>query len=116
MILSDFVIVSLAVFGFTYLVRYFDGPFDVLLKVRELCGIVWVPMLNTNGRQINEVEEMPTKLAKFVGCYWCLTTWVSLVAFLVYVLVFGMSIAWLPFLWMAGVTVSGLIHDEVVGV
>lgn len=111
MILSDFVIVSLAIFGFTYLLRYFNGPFDALLKIRTLCGIAQVPILNTVGQQIGDAEDMPTKLAEFVGCYWCLTTWVSFVMFLVYVLVFGVDVVWLPFLWLAGVAVSGLLHD-----
>jgi len=110
-ILSDFVVVSLAVFSITYLAVYFDGPFGVLWKIRRLCGVKRVPILNTIGQEVDIVEEARSGLAKFVKCHWCFTTWISLVVFSTYIILAGVDVVWFPFLWMAGVAISGLLHD-----
>jgi len=110
-ILSDFMIVSLAVFSITYLVVYFDGPFEILWKIRHMCGVERVPVLDSVGQQVDIIEEPVSELAKFIKCHWCLTTWVSFVVSLAYVLLFGVELVLFPFLWLASISVSGLLHD-----
>jgi len=110
-ILSDFILVSLAVFGITYLVVYFDGPFEILWKIRRVCGVKRVPVLDSVGQQVDIIEEPTSELAKLIKCHWCLTVWVSFVVSLAYVLLFGAALVRFPFLWLASVSVSGLLHD-----
>ena len=67
--------IGIATFGATYLLRYLDGPFDILKKFRQLTGIKYIPVINSD----EEIEEIPdTVIAKLVGCFWCLSTWVSI--------------------------------------
>lgn len=113
MILSEFLVVSLAVFSITYLLRYFDGPFALLRRFREFVGIKYVPELDSDGNTVDTVEEILQErpIARLVGCHWCMTTWVALIMFVSYIVVRGVSILWLPVLWFGGVAVSGLLHD-----
>ena len=106
-----FVVFSLATFAITYLIRYFDGPFDMLVRFRDACGIVRVPVLDTDGCPVDIVEEFPTKLAEFVGCHWCITTWISLVTSITFVMYRDYQLALLVPFWFAFIAVSGLIHD-----
>ena len=109
------IVLHLSVFGLTYLLRYFEGPFDVLLHFRKACGIQYLPVLDEDGNLVNIIEEPITRqhgwLARLVGCHWCLTTWVSIVAVVLYVWAAATDIMFVPFLIFSCTAVSGLLHD-----
>src|SRR5690606_28071978 len=94
----DYIFLAISVFGFTYLLRYLDGPFDILRKFRELSGIRYVPeyeLLNQSVylRVRDNVEEIPDKLfAKLVGCFWCLSTWISILYCVTYAILYSKGI------------------------
>jgi hypothetical protein len=91
--MSDYVFLSIAVFGFTYLVRYTNGPFDLLKKFRELAGIRYVPVISGFADPLPDMEEIPDKFfAKLVGCFWCLTTWISIIFCITFSVINGKGI------------------------
>ena len=108
--ISRFVILSLAIFAVTYLIRYFEGPFGILLKLRKLCGLEYAPVLGSDGEQVSIIEEpidYTNSLARFMGCHWCITTWVALVIML-------LNVGFVPdlmYYWLASVAVSGVLHN-----
>ena len=101
----NFAITSLAAFAITYLIVYFDGPFDVLWRFRKLCGVHRTPVLGTDGQRVGIIEEATDKLSKMILCHWCVTTWVSLVVTTISIGRF--DVLW----WFASLAVSGLLHD-----
>jgi len=115
-VILDVLVLSLAVFAITYLLRYMEGPFDVFLRFRMACGIVYKPILDNDGLEVDIIEEVVTRqfpmIARLVYCYWCLTTWVSFIVFLVYTATSGV-IMWFPVLWLAGIAISGLLHKYI---
>jgi len=113
---SYVLIVSLAVFSITYFLRYMEGPFDIFLRFRKMCGIVYTPVLDSDGLEVDIIEEVVTRqfpmIARLVSCYWCLTAWVSFIVFLVYAVISSV-ILWFPVMWFAGITVSGLLCEYI---
>jgi hypothetical protein len=102
-------VLTLSVFGFTYLLRWLDGPFHILKRFRMLVGIRYV----LEGSE--EVEEVPedNQLAKLVACFWCLSTWVSIFFSLAYILMYrGTVVDWF-FCTFACVAVSGMLNEIV---
>lgn len=101
----NFAITSLAAFAITYLMVYFNGPFDVLWRFRKLCGVRRIPILGTDGKPVGIIEEATGKLSELVLCHWCMTTWVSLIVTTISIR--GFDVLW----WFACLAVSGLLHD-----
>ena len=100
----------LATFGFIYIVRYTDGPFNMLKWFRTLIGFVYIEN-QIKGTYLEEVK--PKFFAKLVNCPWCFATWVA-AAFTALVLAFpgNLIITW-AVLTFAGLGVSGVIHTWV---
>jgi hypothetical protein len=91
--MSDYIVLAIAVFGFTYLVRFMDGPFDIFIKFRELVGIKYVPTLSSFANPEPDTEEIPDKFfAKLVGCFWCFTTWISIFFCVAFAIVYARGI------------------------
>ena len=96
LITLDFPILCLAVFCITYLIRYLDGPFDLLLKFRKLMGVEYLGINeHTESGEVISTDEymeyIPTNkpLAKLVGCFWCTTVWFSAVMSIMYSVVYS---------------------------
>ena len=112
--MSDYVFLAIAVFGFTYLLRYLDGPFDILKKFRQLSGIRYVPTISSFAYPEPDTEEIPDKFfAKLVGCFWCLTTWVAITFCVTFAIVNSREI----FETFAGificVGISGFLNEKI---
>jgi len=96
--MSDFAFLAIGVFGFTYLLRWLDGPFDVLKHFRMFMGIKYISVYESYPNESNmkisgEIEEIPNKFfAKLVGCFWCLSTWVSIFFCVTYAILHGFGI------------------------
>ena len=113
--MCDFLFIGIGVFGFSYLVRYLNGPFDILKKFREFVGIHYIPILNDDSIEDGEVEEISDLFfAKLVGCFWCLSTWVSIFMCSIYSIVHVISVfdAFTGIFICVGI--SGFVH-EIVG-
>jgi len=109
--LTRFILLSLAIFAITHLIRHFEGPFGILLKFREMCGLEYTPVLGIDNKQVGIVEEpidYNNKLACFVGCHWCITTWVALAVMLLNV---GL-VPDLIYYWFAATAISGMLYNH----
>lgn len=84
MMLIDVVLLGLAVFSITYMIRRTDGPFDLFVKLREFVGIHHAEEYEDEV-YIGVVEVVDnTFMARLFSCYWCLSLWVSLVCLLIW--------------------------------
>jgi arabinogalactan endo-1,4-beta-galactosidase len=103
-----------AVFGFTYLLRHLDGPFDILKRTRMLFGIKYVEVLGQDGEVESYIEEIPdTPLARLFGCFWCLSTWVSIMLCGVFALSYKFSIlVWITIVF-ACIGIAGFLYEKV---
>lgn len=113
-VVLEFPILSLAVFGIAYVLRYMDCPLWLCRRVRELAGVRYIPVYDGDALS-GYIEEIPQdKLgAKFFGCHWCISTWVSFIVFGAYVYWMRLEILWFVVLSFAGMAVSGIIHDRI---
>jgi hypothetical protein len=107
----NYIYIALGVFGFTYLLRYLDGPFDILRNFRKLFGLTYIEVLDSPGEEIEEYPDKP--LGRFISCFWCLTTWVSIIFCVTFSIINNNAI----FDTFVGificVGVSGFIHDMI---
>ena len=109
--LNTTILAALAVFGFTYIVRYMDGPFDILKRFRMLAGLRYINVIQSN----EEIEEIRnTMLAKLVGCFWCLTTWVSITFNIIMTVYMQFTVIDWLFSTFACIAISGVLHSFVV--
>lgn len=107
--LSLIFINGLAVFAMGWMLRYVDGPFDVFLKFRELCGISTEPVID-HDMKVGEVEIIAdTFLAKLVSCFWCSATWLSIICVTIW------YIAPIIVIILAVIGVSGILNEVVNG-
>ena len=94
---------SLATFGITYLIRYTDGPFNIFIVFRLWMGIKKI---------YTGVDEFFEDIghgffAKLFSCFWCISTWVSLLLVLIFN---GLDFV----LWFACIGISGFMHEIIV--
>lgn len=107
--------VGLAVWATTYILRYLDGPSDVLEKLRSKVNIYSVPVLDEKGQITDYIEEIQLQgtnkdiLTMLVACFWCLSVWVAFIFTFIYSIIYW---DWKPFLfvWLGSVGVSGVLH------
>lgn len=104
---------SAALFGLTWLIRYTDGPLDIFLRFRKFVGIDYIP--EYDGDSIVHIHEQPIPhhlpLARLVGCFWCLSVWLSLPVVL---LVNGKASARETLSLMIGsVGIAGFLHEKI---
>lgn len=107
---------GLCVFGITYLLRYMEGPFRILKKIRIFFGIHYYPVHDENYNVVDEVEEIPSgnSWAKLFGCFWCLSTWISFGVCFLSSFVYKLSIIeWMVYSF-ACVGFAGFLHEKVV--
>ena len=108
------VMCSAGAFGATWLLRYSDGPWDLFFRLRKLAGL-YLPEYSPTGEVTAWIEnDEPFGFwAKLVGCFWCLTTWVSLFFALGYILLANLE-WWLLFhLWLGTVGISIFAHEVI---
>jgi len=106
-------VLGLASFGLTYLLRYQDGPCDLFRKLRGADGIRYVPVVDYSEKVVSYIEEVPNDgfFGKLMGCHWCLGTWVSAVMTVAVVALMGGSMVVMPFYWLASVGITGVLCD-----
>ena len=104
------IIIGLATFAITYVLRYTSGPFDVFERLREWAGITSVPVYNEGMEVVYIVEEIgDTYISKLYSCVWCTGTWVALALTLHY-----MPDEWF-LTWFAALGVAGILHEIING-
>lgn len=112
---SDFLILAICCFGLTYLLRYTYGPFNIFKKFRELCGMQYNLVYDAEYEVVmnyDEVEVMEDDkfITKLISCFWCFTTWISIIMYVIYLM-------WNPILYFCIpfglIGLSGAIHNMV---
>jgi len=94
---------SLATFGITYIIRYTDGPFDIIAVFR-----VWMGIKKVHTGIDEFFEDISDGFfAKLFSCFWCVSTWVSLLLILIFN---GFDFV----LWFACIGFSGFMHEIIV--
>lgn len=120
--------VGFASYGLTMMVRYTDGPLDIFFKFRVFAGLKYMPIYDEDDGIVDIVEEIPKPelrideedgsvigtinsdvLASLVSCYWCLTTWISLIISLLVCVLFNIPL-FMPIIWLAAIGVSGALY------
>ena len=90
--LEHSVVVGLVSFIITFfLTENFDGPFNLLKKIRD-----WA-----------------TSICPHFVCHWCLGTYISIICTVVYIIVLGLPVVYVPFVWLASLAISGITHEIV---
>lgn len=112
----DFPILALFVFGIVYLVRYFDGPYDILKRFRLLVGVKCIEtVVHADGKFATlyneEVANRP--FARLLSCYWCSATWISITVSGAYCIIYGYTIIEWAVMAFAMLSCAGVIHDIV---
>lgn len=98
---------GLATFAITYLLRHTNGPFDVFKRLRELAGIVSVPVYDEDSNVVYIVEELNGSfISKLYSCVWCTGTWVALTLMIAPDFIVT---------WFAALGIAGLLHEIING-
>lgn len=105
--------IALATFAVAYLIRYTDGPFDVLWEFRRKIGMEWG--YDEKQEIVEYAEDGAGFLASLVSCWWCLSTWISAFWTALAVLLLGLSLTEAPFFWFGAITLSGIIKKVLDG-
>lgn len=105
-------IVSIATFGITYIVRYTKGPFDTFIIIRRKVSLE-MPVYDETGQIVEWIEnpEPDAFFGKLISCFWCLSTWVAFVLTVTYILLDVYVIKFSLFIWFFSVGLSGFLHD-----
>lgn len=112
-------LVGLIAFAVTTMVKYTDGPLDIFLRVRVLVRLEIpvahpIPALAKKGITLGykEDEDPVGFFAKLFHCYWCLTSWISILfTYLLFVVMRSDSLSLFFFVWFAAIGVSGFLHS-----
>ena len=109
------VVVGLTSFTITFFLKYMDGPGKIFEHIRRWVKVS-IPMISASGQIVNwlEDDEPDTLLANIFACFWCLTTWVTLIVTAVYIIIGYSSWIGLPFIWLASAGLSGYIHARII--
>ena len=90
--LEHSVVVGLVSFVITFfLTENFDGPFNLLRKIRD-----WA-----------------TSISPLFVCHWCLGTYISIICTVVYIIVLGLPVVYVPFVWLASLAIAGIVHEVI---
>lgn len=111
------ILVGLASFGLTYMVRYSSGPFNIFYWILSLAGIARYPVLDGDGNIVNYIEEIETPnrfITKLVSCFWCLTTWISGLLTILYIFAYPNTYwsLWL-LIWFGSIGLSGWLYERI---
>lgn len=100
------VVCGLVVFVITFFLKELDGPFDILAKLR-IKLIVYQEL-------VWDIEVTKENFwAKLFECFWCLSSWVTVIVSVGVWLLIGFSLAWLPIVMIASIAIAGLINKFV---
>lgn len=115
---ADFVILSFAVFGFSYILYYTDGPWDVFERLRDwLTGVEEKEdrVYDSEGNEVYISREVEVDengfFFKLFTCFWCTSTWIALFVVGMYYVVMGYSIVTFPFVMLGTIGVSGFLYE-----
>lgn len=110
------IVIGLASLYITYTVRYLDGPFDLYRKILSLAGVI-EPVYGYNNDIVNyievNVEDSDRFITKLVGCFWCFTTWVSMILTVIYGSCSSLNVGQCVFVWLASAGLSGLLFERI---
>ena len=116
--LADFVVLSFAVFGFTYLIHYTDGPGDVFFRFRD-----WLMRVKETEERVYPAPGQEVYITRTVtvdeesffyklfNCFWCSSTWSAIIIVGLYYVVMGYQIWTFPFVALGTLGVSGFLGE-----
>jgi len=117
-LLADFVILSLATFGLTYLVSETEGPWSIFFRLSDFLRQV---KHNEDSGYIDAGEEVYITRSlevnetgffyKLYDCFWCFSTWTAIIVVGLYWLIMGNQIGSFPFAVLGAVGVSGFLYE-----
>lgn len=111
--LKALLIVSLATFASTYLMKYTDGPLDMFWKLRRKIGIqIDYAEISTGDEYIDADAGF---LASLVYCWWCFSTWNAAFWTFAAVVLLKLPLAESPFIWFGAITIAGVIKRIIDG-
>jgi hypothetical protein len=110
--ISAIVVIGLVSFVITFFLKELDGPFNVIKRFRDMiCVYTDIPI--PDGKTFKILEEPTNFWARLFDCFWCLTTWITAVVMLLYLLLIGFPLMWIVFILPASIAVSGSINKFV---
>jgi len=97
---------ALAVFTVTLFTKDMEGPGGIFTKLREkVAGYEY----DSEG----ELRHMPdTSMARLFNCFWCLSTWISVIFSGISTWAFSLSLPQCIILCFASVALAGLIYER----
>lgn len=79
----NIVIIAIASYTITYMIRYTDGPFDAFKKLRTISGVMYdLVYIDSYETVVETIAD--TYSAKLISCFWCLCTWVSILLWILH--------------------------------
>ena len=116
--ISAIIIIGLVSFVITFFLKELDGPFNLIKKFRDkICKYTYVPMsiggVPVTATQLTAILSPDNFFARLFECYWCLTTWITTVMMVLYLLLIGFPLIWIPFVLIASIGISGSINKFV---
>ena len=103
--LYDMLSVGIVTFMLVYFLKELPGPFDIFFKIQNAIVVV-------------DDEGNPTTfLGKLYDCWWCLSTWISLIVTILAVFITqntSVSVTWFMywvFVWLGAVAIANLINS-----
>jgi hypothetical protein len=90
--LSEFLIISMAVWRLSHFLAREDGPFLIAYRLRLLLGVKYLPF-TPEADPLDvvwakggwRVQSTPSHLAQGITCVWCNSYWIAIAAVLFYV-------------------------------
>jgi hypothetical protein len=110
------ILIGPAAFGLTYMVSYLPGPFNIFHWIMELAGIIPYPVYNDDGVVLEYVYDITTPdrfITKLFSCPHCLGTWVALLMSVAFVILVGVSLLLIPFIWLGSYGILGYMMERV---
>ena len=107
--ISAILVIGLVSFVITFFLKELDGPFNVIKKFRDaICAYIYLP--SPSNANFTAVLSPDNFWARLFECFWCLTTWITAVVMLLYLLLIGFPLIWIVFILPASISVSGSIN------
>lgn len=94
------------------MLRKTDGPFDVFKRLRKAFGVLYHPVLDENGKSVDEIEEVPkdNQLAVLITCPWCSSAWISIPFIAYYAFKYQIPFFFVVYMWFFVIGVSALFN------
>lgn len=106
--LVNVIVIGLATFALTFLLKDTAGPFDIFSSVRE--RLTLEHQVRAEGAPAYHTEPVHPFWFNWYACFWCMSTWTSAGLSLLYVIAFGLPwFAWF-FIWLAAIALAGTIY------